>query len=302
MISPFGPIVLIAEPAVAAALPRVERALDDLGLDHWVVRAERSGEAARWSRACLRSGERFLVAVGGEGLVHDVVNGMFEDGRPVVPDPVLGVVPAGVDNEFFRQFGMPMDAERVCVHLAGDGVYPIDVARVMCPDEDGDERSRYFVNIGEVGLGAEMTASAMAGRGEITRARLFVAFWSSVLRAKRARVHIEAANQVYDGDAYHVVVGNGRFGLGGFRVSPRSFPGDGVLEVLAHHGPRSQAFLSLPKSHRGEQVPSAHIAELRGNRVRVEADPALRVAVDGRPVGRTPASFDVLPRAILLKV
>ena len=59
-----------------------------------MVRAEGPGDGARWSRASLLSGERFLVAVGGEALVHDVVNGMFEDGRPVAPDPVLGVVRA----------------------------------------------------------------------------------------------------------------------------------------------------------------------------------------------------------------
>ena len=104
------------------ALPTVERSLGELGLAHRVVRAEGPGDGARWSRASLLSGERFLVAVGGETLVHDVVNGMFEDGRPVAPDPVLGVVPAGTENEFFRQFGMPMDAERVCRHLAGQGV------------------------------------------------------------------------------------------------------------------------------------------------------------------------------------
>ena len=302
MTSPFGPLVLIAEPAVVDILPRVERALRALGLDHRVVVAEGSGDGAKWSRACLLSGERFLVAVGGEPLVHDVVNGMFENGRALVPNPVLGVVAAGTENEFFRQFGMPMDAERVCIHLAGEGVYPIDVGLVTCSDGDGAERSEYFVNIGEVGMGADMAARAQRLSSRAGRGRQFLAFWSALLRARRARVHVEAARQTYDGEAYHVVVGNGRFGTGGFRVSPRSFPGDGILEVLVHHGPKSSAFTSLPKSHRGEQVPSPHIAELRGNRVHVEAEPRLRVAVDGRAIGWTPVSFEVLPRAVALKV
>jgi len=190
----------------------------------------------------------------------------------------------------------------VCVHLAGEGVYPIDVGRVTCSSDGGGERSRYFVNVGEVGLGADAVARAGNRPARAGRGRQFLAFWSALVRAKRASVHVEAARQTYDGEAYHVVVGNGRFGVGGFRVSPRSFPGDGVLEVLVHHGPRSQAFTSLPKSHRGEQVPSPHIAELRGNRVRVETEPPLRVAVDGRVAGWTPASFEVLPQALLLKV
>ena len=53
---------------------------------------------------------------------------------------------------------------------------------------------------------------------------------------------------------------------------------DGILEVLVHHGPRAAAFTSLPKAIRGEQVPSPHIAELRGNRIRIEADPPHRLA------------------------
>jgi len=115
-------------------------------------------------------------------------------------------------------------------------------------------------------------------------------------------VHVEVARKRYDGLAYNVVVGNGRFGPGGFRVSPRSFAGDGILEVLVHHGPKSSAFTSLPKAYRGEQVPSPHITELRGSRVSITADPALPVAVDFRRIGRTPASFEVLPQALWLKV
>ena len=302
MTSPFGPIVLIAESDVVDSLPRVERALGALDLEHRVVVAEGPGDGARWARACLLSGERFLVAVGGEPLVHDVVNGMFENGRAIVASPLLGVVAAGTENEFSRQFGMPMDTERECIHLAGDGVYPIDVGRVTCSDPGGTERSEYFVNIAEVGMGADMASRAEVLSRRVGRGRHFVAFWSALLRAPRARVHVEAARQTYEGEAYQVVVGNGRFGVGGFRVSPRSFPGDGILEVLVHHGPKSHAFTSLPKSHRGEQVPSPNIAELRGNRVRVKAEPRLRVAVDGRAIGWTPVSFEVLPRAVRLKV
>ena len=294
--------MLIVEPAMGSRVPAIERELTALGLEHRVVEVAEPGDGARWSRACLLSGERFLVAAGGDQLVHDVVNGMFVDGAPILERPVLGVLPSGRDDEFFRQFGLPMDAERACRHLAGEGVYAIDVGRVTWTGPDAVEDSRLFVNIAEAGLGADMTALAAELPARVGRARRLVGFWTALARAKRARVHVEAARQTYDGEAYHVVVGNGRFGAGGFRVSPRSFPGDGILEVLVHHGPKAQAFTSLPKAIRGEQVPSPHIAELRGNRVRVEADPPMRVAVDGRILGWTPASFDVLSQAVLLKI
>ena len=299
MTGPLGPLVVIAGPSMLERMPAIERRLDDLGLEHRTIETTEPGDGARWSRACLLAGERFLVAAGGDSLVHDVVNGMFDGGAPVAERPILGVLPSGADDEFFRQFGLPMDAERACAHLAGEGLYAIDVARVECDGSNRGRNARMWINIADVGLGADVAARAARRTG---RARQFLAFWSALARAKRSHVQVEAARQRYDGEAYHVVVGNGRHGAGGFRVSPRSFPGDGVLEVLVHHGPKAQAFTSLPKSIRGEQVPSLHIAELRGNRVRIDADPPMTVAVDGHVVGTTPASFEVLPQAIHLKI
>src|SRR5947207_1536374 len=103
-------------------LPSIERRLKELELEHRVVRAA-PGEGARWSRACLLAGERFLVVAGGDALVHDVVNGMFESGAPVAESTVFGVLPSGDQDEFFRQFGLPMDAEQACAHLTRNGMY-----------------------------------------------------------------------------------------------------------------------------------------------------------------------------------
>jgi diacylglycerol kinase (ATP) len=75
MTSPFGSLVLIANPSagrgrVDAALPAVERVLRDHGLDYRIVRTTHPGHATEATRAALRDGERFLVAVGGDGTVH----------------------------------------------------------------------------------------------------------------------------------------------------------------------------------------------------------------------------------------
>src|SRR5437867_1575260 len=141
-------------------MPTVERRLDELGLDHRVIEATDPGDGTRWTRACLLAGERFLVAAGGDEFVHAVVNGMFEDGAPIVERPVLGVLPAGERDEFYRQFGLPMDAERACAHLAGEGVYAIDVARVECAVPAGGRAARMWINVSDAGLGADIAARA----------------------------------------------------------------------------------------------------------------------------------------------
>jgi diacylglycerol kinase (ATP) len=96
-------------------------------------------------------------------------------------------------------------------------------------------------------------------------------------------------------------VGNCQFD-GGMRVSPRSFPGDGVLDVLIHHGPRSEAFTLLPKVYQGDQVPHPNIKEYRGRTVHITADQPLAVEADGEVLGTTPASFEVLHEVLALKI
>ena len=135
MTSPFGPLVLIANPRagrgrVEAALPQVENVLRDQGLGYRIVRSTHPGHATQAARDALRNGERYLVAAGGDGTVHEVVNGMISGGLLVAPDAVLGVVAAGSGCDFVRSFGLPGDAAQAARHLAGDRVRPIDVGSV----------------------------------------------------------------------------------------------------------------------------------------------------------------------------
>src|SRR5918992_919203 len=128
MTSPFGTIAVIADPraGVIAELPALERALERRGLEHRLLLANGSDPAALASHA-LDQGHRFLVAVGDDATVQDVVNGMFRDDRPIVDEPVLGVVPAGSGCDLVRSFGLPGDTDAAASHLVGENTYPLDL-------------------------------------------------------------------------------------------------------------------------------------------------------------------------------
>ena len=307
MSSPFGPLVLIANPQagrgkVEAALPAVERVLRDRGLDYRIVRTSHAGHATEAARQALRGGERFLVAVGGDGTVHEVVNGMISGGQPVAPDAVLGVVAAGSGCDFVRSFGLPHDAAQAAGQLAGDQLRTIDVGSVTCA---GQDQPRYFVNIAQVGLGGAVVART-AG---LTRAGRFLGgakyaagFWLTLPRFRPAPVRIDADGHPYAWRAFNVVVANCRFYGGGMHISPKSDPGDCLLDVLVMTGPKSDAFTTLPKVYKGAHLPHRHIAELRAGQLRVDADTPFPVEADGEILGVTPASFGIIPGVIRLKV
>jgi diacylglycerol kinase (ATP) len=115
-------------------------------------------------------------------------------------------------------------------------------------------------------------------------------------------VRLDADGREFAWRAFNVVVANCRFYGAGMQISPKSEPADGALEVLVMAGPKSDSFTTLPKVYRGTHLPHRHIAELRASRVRVEADPPLPIEADGEILGTTPATFEVIPGAIRLKV
>ena len=307
--TPFGALAVIANPnagrgRVGRELSALERGLTTRGLDYSLQVTEGPGHATLLAAAAMDAGRRFLVAVGGDGTVQEVVNGMFRDGHPIVDEPVLGVVPAHSGCDLVKSFGLPGDVDSACGHLVGDNTYPFDVVKVMFITPGGDREIRYSVNLAEVGFGAAFARRIERLPAWTGGARPFLAFWSTFVRTRVRDVSIEADRGSYQGPAFNVIVGNAQFAAGGLRLSPRSFPGDGVLDVLIFKGPRSDAYTLLPRIYRhGDHIPDPHIKEMRAKiRVSVDADRPLPIVADGGPMGTTPATFQMIPRSILLKL
>ena len=308
MTSPFGPLVLIANPnagrgTVDRALPRIESVLADKNLSYRIVRTTHPGHATEAARQALRDGERYLVAVGGDGTVHEVVNGMVENGGPLAADAVLGVVAAGSGCDFVRSFGLPGDAAQAAAHLAGDQVPP-DRRGHRHVHRPGRHQDQVLVDIAKAGLGGAVVARAAglrAGRF-LGGARYAAGFWLTLPRFRPAAVRLDATASTRAWRAFNVVVANCRFYGGGMQISPNSDPGDCLLDILVMTRPKSDSFTTLPKVYKGAHLPHRDIAELQAAQLNLEADPDFPVEADGELLGTTPASFGIIPGALRLKV
>ena len=308
MASPFGELTVIVNPHagkrhVGEEIPELERTLRSRDLPYRLLPTEGRGDATRFAKEALHGGARFLVAVGGDGTVHEVVNGMFEDGHPIVDDAVLGVVAAGSGCDFIRTFGLPGDASRGCLHLAGDNTYPLDLGTVTSTMPSGERELRYFANVAEAGLGAAVAARAERMSPRLGQAKYFLGFWRTMPGFKLAQVRVQADRKTYEGPAYMIVVGNGQYYGGGMKISPRSYPGDAVLDVLVFKGPKSDSFTMIPKIYRGDHIPNDHVEEFRvKHELTIEADRPLPIEADGEILGTTPATFRMIAQPILMKL
>lgn len=306
MSSPFGKMTLICNGrsgrgGVARALPEVEAHLRNRGLEYEVRHTEGPGHATVLARDALSAGSMFLVAMGGDGTIHEVVNGMIEHDKPVNPDAVLGVVAAGTGSDFIKTFGIRALPGAAVAHLDGPNSFKIDIGKIVFT-EDGREVTRYFPNIAEAGLGAETVARAATLPRWLGPTVYLFAFWMTMRRHKAAQVKVDLVDRVYEGPMNNLVVANGQFFGGGMKIAPKAAPTDGLLDVQIEHARKRESIAMMPKVYKGTHLPHPDVKEAKRVRCSITSDRPLLIEADGEVLGYTPATFEVLRDVISLKV
>lgn len=303
----LGRMLVIVNPRAGngpeAVLTRLVTALASRGIVPDVVLTAAAGDATRIAREAVEDGRRYLVAVGGDGTVHEVVNGMIDVDRGVArgDDPVLGVVSAGSGCDLVRTFGLDRPPEVMAQHLAGPATTRIDLGRVRLTGLDGQETTRVFANIAEVGFGGAVATAAKrlpARLGERRYRVGIVAAWGSFRRVPMTVTH---DGGTFRGDLCNVVIANGQFFGGGLKVAPRSLPDDGRLDVQAWGGSVTDVVRAGRQLRDGSHLQRSDVRAWPSASVSIEADGRVAVEADGEPIGTAPAHFDTLPRVLTFK-
>jgi len=321
MASPYGPLRMIVNPsagrgAIARALPDIRAVVEREELEYEVVMTDTRGHAQQLAKEAVEAGIRFVVAVGGDGTVHEVVNGLMGDEGPRAEELVLGIVPSGSGSDFVKTFGLPADPIQAAHHLAGKNVWgALDIARVRYK-KDGADETRWFANIAEAGIGAHVVVSAAKITRRLGPRAYRLAALKGILsfrpqqalismnarKARGARIDTPLEEIKYSGVVMMVVVANCQFFGGGLRVAPRAIPSDGMLDVLVGEGSKWEALRALRKMPMGQHVPSKQFTEYLATDVVLDGLEPMFIEADGEPLGTTPARFDLVRGAIRLKV
>ena len=262
------------------------------------------GEATDLTRQAIAGGARLVVAVGGDGTVSDVANGFFDGDHPVAPDAELAIVPRGSGCDFIRTFGIPRRTAAAMEVAARGAVRTIDLGRAGFTGPDGKPAHRLFVNVASAGLTG--TAAELVNRGSKPLGATVAYAWAGVRTFagyRNCRVRVEIDGEQSELVANNVIVANCRYFASGMKILPAAEPDDGLFDVLVW-GDVSRADLvkNLHRLYRGTHVnhPKARIS--RARRVTIEPERELPVETDGETPGVTPATFEIVPQALRLRV
>ncbi len=282
--------------------PWINSLLKNIGLKFDFQFTEGRGHGIQLAREAAVNGYDCLVAVGGDGTIHEVANGILQAGKPTATP--LGIVCTGTGSDLARSVGIPHDPAHACSALTGVRRMLIDVGLVKY-QKKGQTLERYFVNSAGVGFDATVVASTdqlpkyfggtipyVTGllRSLLSYRNKTVTFKIGDRAAEKARI-------------LSVVVANGRFFGGGMNVAPEAKLDDNLLDmVIVGNFGKLELLRVFSKVYKGTHLSLSKVRLEKGTAIQIESTQKFLLHADGELLGEGPVSFSLLPKALTLVV
>ena len=285
--------------------PVIRQKLVDAGIDFDDILTEYPRHAIEIVRnAIVEKGYRKFISVGGDGTNNEVINGIFT--QDVVPtnDITMATIPIGTGNDWRRTFNIPLEYDDVIEIIKTGNVFVHDIGKLTYYN-DGDPKTRYFLNAAGTGLDEMVCSSTnlMKRQGKGGTIRYLISVVKCLFKYKITHVQVTMDDEmVFDDNILSLSVGNCRYNGGGMMMMPNAIPDDGLLDVTVIRKVSIFKFAANVKNiYDGSFIHKIkEVQTFRGKKIRIVSIPphSLMVETEGENLNNSPFDFEILPKAI----
>ncbi len=263
--------------------------------------------ATEISRSAIKDGAELIVGVGGDGTMNEIANGFFDQQSIINPETVLGVVPSGTGSDFSRSLNLPQGFHKAIQTISEAPSNIIDTGHVRFQTASGKECERYFLNITDFGIGGEVVRHMNDNLMKRKKSSYLKSTLSTLASYRNKKLHIKVDGQELPEDEYMMgAVSNGKIFGRGMKIAPEAQLDDGLFDLVLVKGMKMWDFcLNVLRIYRGTHLSHPKIALIRGKKIEVypsvNEEQDVLIEVDGEQLGKVPATFEIIPRTLLVK-
>ncbi|MDI9476104.1 MAG: diacylglycerol/lipid kinase family protein [Natronincolaceae bacterium] len=262
-------------------IPIIEEIMENSKHSYQIKITEKVGDGQLFAEDAKAEGFHTIVSVGGDGTLHEVVNGMAGGVQK------LGIIPAGTGNDFARSLNIPFDIEDAMGVLVQGKAMSIDLGRLD---------DKYFINFCSVGLDALIAEEANKIK------RYFSSTYSYIIgvikalgKFKSLRVELIIDDKKYDEEVMLVAVCNGAYYGGGMKIAPQAEVFDGQFDICVVRKMSKLKLLFLfPTIFKGKHIKYDEVKIYRGRDIQIFSEGNMHVNADGDIVDSRPIKFEIL--------
>ncbi len=268
------------------AWPHIAAKLDDSGQPFKAYFTNDQGTGAALAARAVSEGAELVVAIGGDGTLREVVNGIDFD------KTLFGIIPLGTGNGFRHSCGIPSNWEQALQGLAEWEPRKIDVGQV---------NGSYFLNIVGIGFDAAVAEMAADKYSKIKGYGAYLAaFFEELMTFDYFCATVETPGlKLREEHALLALVANGAYYGGSFSIAPQASIDDGKLDLhVVRKRNNPETTLLAVKVLAGTHIEDRGVLTHRGTKFEINTDHHVPVHIDGEVIGSLPAKISILPAAL----
>ena len=281
--------------------PLISKLLRDNGIRCEAVFSEHKYHATELTVSAIEAGYRHIIVVGGDGTLHEVINGLFIQRHVDTAEVTIAVIAVGTGNDWIRMYGIPRRYAEAIRAIKEGYTFLQDVAEVEY-EESMYRQKRYVANVAGVGFDATVIAACQHSKlkGRMGKS---IYLWNLIrcfFKHKSTGVKIWIDDRlIFNNLVFSIAIGICKYNGGGIQQLPDAVADDGLLDITIikplHWW---HVVFRIGRIFNGRIYSIGHVRHAQGSKVRIESSPEIPLEVDGELLGGSPVEFRVLHRDV----
>ena len=267
---------------------------------------EKPFHAAEISKAAIKDGTDLIVGVGGDGTMHEIANGFYENNQIINPETVLGIVPSGTGSDFSKSLNIPSGLKNALQVITQAPSNFIDIGKATFKNHSGQEEERFFLNVSDFGIGGEVVNKMNREKKERKTSSYLRCLISTFIGYKNKRLKLIIDGEEIPTDDYITgAIANGRIFGKGMKIAPQARLDDELFDIVLVKGMKAFEFLrNIWKIYSGTHLTHPKISLIRGKRIEAipeDHEEDILIELDGEQCGKLPATFEIFSQRFYVK-
>jgi YegS/Rv2252/BmrU family lipid kinase len=303
--------LVIVNPTAGVGLggkdwPAIEQLLISEGFHFKAIITKHPFHAINLTRNLVQQhGYQKIIAVGGDGTLNEVVNGIFQQNRFPTTDIMLGMITVGTGNDWGRMYEFPKKYKKAIHIIKNERTFLQDVGKVKYR-YDSEDKSRYFINMAGMGYDALVAkkTNLMKARGKGGTLAYLYNLVTGLFQYENTHLHIKVDDkEVLNDKVFSLSIGICKYNGGGMMQLPNAIPDDGLFDMtVIRKTSKFRVVRNIKNLYDGSFIKLPEVSLFTGKQISITSLPphSIYLETDGESLGNSPLDFEIVPKAVKL--
>ncbi|RAK04212.1 YegS/Rv2252/BmrU family lipid kinase [Halanaerobium saccharolyticum] len=268
------------------------------------VYTKKSGEAVKFAQKAVEENYDYIMSVGGDGTVNEIINGMLLAEKKEIRTKLI-IYPLGTGSDLSRTLNLPTNIDDFIELVKREKSKSIKVVAAEFFNYQQQKRKRYFINIADCGMGAVVAKKLNKSRKKLDGSLSYlVKIFQTLFNYRNKEIKVEADDKLlYQGKIKSVIIAHGNYFGGGIKIAPEAdLFSDKLNLVLLKDFSKLGIILNLIKAYKGKHLSHSLVESYQVEKIKITTQERVELELDGESLGLCDASFEISRKEIEILV